>query len=184
MKKNTEPRPWLFPRPVLLLGTRDEAGKDNILTVTWAGVACTTPPMITVSVRNSRHSHAALCARKEFVANIPTTKQLGLVELCGTASGKNTDKFAALGLTKTPAAVVATSLIAECPINLECQVRHILPLGSHDLFVAEIVQCHAQHSLLREDGDIDDQALDCLAWGSEEFLRVLRPKNQSRHSVP
>jgi flavin reductase (DIM6/NTAB) family NADH-FMN oxidoreductase RutF len=180
MKKKIVPRPWFFPRPVLLVSTRDGQAKDNIITISWAGVACTTPPMVTVSLRKTRHSHGTISATREFVVNIPTSKQIAAVELCGTTSGRDKDKFAALGLSKHPSAVVAVSLIAECPINLECQVRHILPLGSHDLFVAEIVRVHAQHGVLREDGEINDDALDCLAWGAEEFLTVLKPKKQAR----
>jgi flavin reductase (DIM6/NTAB) family NADH-FMN oxidoreductase RutF len=180
MKKNTTPRPWFFPRPVLLLSTRDSAGRDNIITVSWAGVACTTPPMVTVSLRKSRHSHGTISATREFVVNIPTSKQVAVVELCGTTSGRDTDKFAALGLGKQPPSVVAAPLIAECPINLECEVRHMVPLGSHDLFVAEIVRAHAQHRILHEDGNIDDEALDCLAWGSAEFFRLLKLRKQVR----
>jgi flavin reductase (DIM6/NTAB) family NADH-FMN oxidoreductase RutF len=136
--------------------------------------------MVTVSLRKSRHSHGAITASKEFVVNIPTSKQIHVVELCGTTSGRDSDKFAALGLGKHSPSVVAAPLIAECPINLECQVRHTVPLGSHDLFVAEIVKVHAQHGVLREDGEINDDALDCMAWGSEEFLRVIRPRKQAR----
>jgi len=157
----------------LLVTTRDVGGHDNIITVSWAGVACSAPPMVTISLRQSRHSHATVLATKEFVINIPTSKQRDAVELCGTASGRDTDKFARSGLQKLPASLVAAPLIAECPINLECQVRHVLPLGSHDLFVAEIVKTHAKHAVLLEDGRINDQALDCMAWGSEEFFKVL-----------
>ncbi len=173
LKKSLSPRPWFFPRPVLLVSTRDGKGHDNIITVSWAGVACSAPPMVTVALRQSRYSHAAVMATREFVVNVPTSKQREAVELCGTASGKQTDKFAAAGLGKLPAAVVGAPLIAECPINLECKVRHVLPLGSHDLFVAEIVMTHAQHALLREDGQLDDRALSFLAWGSQEFLQVI-----------
>jgi flavin reductase (DIM6/NTAB) family NADH-FMN oxidoreductase RutF len=180
MKKKSVPRPWFFPRPVLLVTTRDGEERDNIITISWAGVACTTPPMVTVSLRKSRHSHATISATHEFVVNIPTSHQIPAIELCGTTSGRDSDKFAALGLGKHPSSVVAAPLISECPINLECQVRHTLPLGSHDLFVAEIVKVHAQHGVLREDGEINDDALDCLAWGSEEFFRVLKPKKQAR----
>jgi flavin reductase (DIM6/NTAB) family NADH-FMN oxidoreductase RutF len=180
MKKTLPPRPWFFPRPVLLVTTRDARGRDNIITVSWAGVACTTPPMVTISLRQSRYSHAAVVATKEFVVNIPTSKQREAVELCGTTSGKDTDKFALAGLEKARGSVVAAPLIAECPLNLECQVRHVLPLGSHDLFVAEVVKTHAQHALLREDGRLDDHALDCLAWGSEEFFRVLTQRKHLR----
>jgi flavin reductase (DIM6/NTAB) family NADH-FMN oxidoreductase RutF len=173
LKQSLSPRPWFFPRPVLLVSTRDGKGHDNIITVSWAGVACSAPPMVTVALRQSRHSHAAVLATREFVVNVPTSKQRDAVELCGTTSGRQTDKFAAAGLGKLPALVVGAPLIAECPINLECKVRHVLPLGSHDLFVAEIVMTHAQHALLREDGQLDDRALDLLVWGSQEFLKVI-----------
>ncbi len=178
MKKHLSPRPWFFPRPVLLISTCDAQGRDNILTVSWAGVACTSPPMITVSLRQTRHSHGAILATKEFVVNIPTAKQREAVELCGTTSGRDTDKFARLGLGKVRASLVAAPIIADCPINLECKVRHRLPLGSHDLFVAEIVKTHAQHALLREDGGLDDHAIDCLAWGSEEFFKVVTQRTK------
>jgi flavin reductase (DIM6/NTAB) family NADH-FMN oxidoreductase RutF len=181
MKKKMDPRPWFFPRPVLLLSTRDKTGKDNIITVSWAGVACTTPPMVTVSLRSTRQSHAVISATKEFVVNIPTTKHVAEVELCGTRSGKDTDKFLASGFVRLPASIVAAPLIGECPINLECQVRHVLPLGSHDLFVAEVVKTHAHHSLVDEEGNLNDGAIDCLAWGEGEFLRLLKkPKQPSR----
>ena len=160
--------------------SRDGEGRDNIVTISWAGVACTVPPMITVSLRTSRHSHGTISATREFVANIPTSKLIHAVEVCGTPSGRDSDKFAALGLGKTSPTVVSAPLITECPINLECQVRYTLPLGSHDLFVAEIVKVHAQHGVLREDGEINDEALDCLAWGSEEFFKVLRPRKHVR----
>jgi flavin reductase (DIM6/NTAB) family NADH-FMN oxidoreductase RutF len=173
MKRKMPPRPWLFPRPVLLVSTRDGAGRDNLITVSWAGVACTRPPMLTVSLRKSRASHAAISATKEFVANIPTSKQTGEVELCGTRSGGDTDKFAASGLSKQPSAIVAAPMVEECPINLECQVRRIIPLGSHDLFIAEVVKTHAHHSLIGDDGELDLDHLDCLAWGEGEFLRLL-----------
>jgi flavin reductase (DIM6/NTAB) family NADH-FMN oxidoreductase RutF len=178
MKKALSPRPWFFPRPVVLVSTRDAAGRDNIITVSWAGVACTSPPMVTVALRQSRYSHDTVLATKEFVINIPTSKQREAVELCGSASGRDTDKFSSSGLERMRASVVAAPLIAECPINLECQVRHVLPLGSHDLFVAEIVKTHAQHAVLRDDGELNDQALDCMAWGSEEFFKVL---TRSKH---
>jgi flavin reductase (DIM6/NTAB) family NADH-FMN oxidoreductase RutF len=180
MKKKMPPRPWLFPRPVLLVSTRDGAGRDNLITVSWAGVACTRPPMVTVSLRKSRGSHAAISATREFVANIPTSKQMAEVELCGTRSGGNTDKFAASGFAKQPSDIVAAPMVAECPINLECQVRHIIPLGSHDLFIAEVVKTHAHHSLILEDGELDIEHLDCLAWGEGEFLRLLTGRRDRR----
>ena len=143
-------------------------------------MACTTPPMGSVSLRKSRLSHATISETREFVVNIPTSKQVAVVDLCGSRSGRDLDKFSALGLGKYPAAIVAAPLILECPINLECQVKHVLPLGSHDLFVAEIVKMHAQHGILREDGELNEEVLDCLAWGAEEFFRVVKWRNPVR----
>ena len=180
MKKKIAPRPWFFPRPVLLLSTRDPAGRDNIITVSWAGVACTKPPMVTVSLRKSRQSHATISATKEFVVNLPTSKQIDEVELCGTRSGRAVDKFQAAGFTKQAATTVAAPLILECPINLECQVRQVIPLGSHDLFIAEVVRTHAHHALVGEHGDLNVQELDCLAWGDGDFLRVLKSTHPTR----
>jgi flavin reductase (DIM6/NTAB) family NADH-FMN oxidoreductase RutF len=148
--------------------------------VSWAGVACTDPPMVTISLRQSRHSHAIVLKTKEFVVNIPTSNQREAVEMCGTSSGRDIDKFTATGLARLPSSVVAAPLIAECPINLECKVRHVLPLGSHDLFVAEIVKTHAQHGVLRENGQLNDGSLDCMAWGSDEFFKVL---TQRKHLI-
>ncbi len=179
MKKKLSPRPWFFPRPLLLLSTRDSAGRDDIITISWAGVACTEPPMVTVSLRKSRQSHATVSSTKEFVVNIPTSKQVSKVELCGTRSGRDIDKFSAAGFGKEASSIVNAPLIAECPINLECQVRHWVPLGSHDLFVAEVVRTHADPSLLREDGELDDQELDCLAWGEGDLLRILKRSRQA-----
>ena len=178
MKKALSPRPWFFPRPVLLVSTRDASGRENIATVSWAGVACTTPPMVTVSLRQSRLSHAAVLATKEFVVNIPTSKLREAVELCGTSSGREIDKFQATGLGRLPATLVKAPLIAECPINLECKVRHRLSLGSHDLFVAEIVKTHVQHAMLTDQGELNDGMIDCLAWGSEEFFKVLTQRTR------
>jgi flavin reductase (DIM6/NTAB) family NADH-FMN oxidoreductase RutF len=180
MKKTMAPRPWLFPRPVLLLSTRDERGRDNLITVSWAGVACTQPPMVTVSLRKSRASHATICATKEFVANIPTSKQMDQVEICGTRSGRDIDKFEASGLAKQASSIVAAPMVEECPINLECQVRQVIPLGSHDLFIAEVVKAHAHHSLVGEDGELNSRQLDCLAWGEGHFLRSLGGRQTHR----
>ena len=176
MKKSVAPRTWLFPRPVVLLSARNPAGKDSIMTASWAGVACSAPPMITVGIRKSRYTHALIAASQEFVANIPTSKQEDLVEFCGTKSGAEVDKWNALGLTRGKAELVHAPTVEECPINLECRVRHVLPLGSHDLFVAEIVRVQIDPLLLTDAGDVNQRALDSLAWGTSTFYRVLQER--------
>jgi flavin reductase (DIM6/NTAB) family NADH-FMN oxidoreductase RutF len=174
VKKSVPPRTWLFPRPAVLLSARNQAGKDNIMTASWVGVACSAPPTITVGIRKSRFSHGLVVASREFVVNIPTSKQEDCVEFCGTKSGAEVDKFQALGLTRGQAELVNAPTVAECPINLECKVKHVLPLGSHDLFVAEIVRIQADPLLLTDAGDVNEDALDALAWGTSRYYRLVR----------
>lgn len=172
MKKLLKPKTWLFPRPVVLVSARDKSGRDNIITLSWAGIACSEPPMLTVAIRRSRFTHKLISESKEFVVNLPTADQVKIVEFCGTNSGAQVDKFADLSLTKEKASKVNVPMIAECPINLECKVKQVLALGSHDLFVAEIVNVHAEQKLLKSDDEIDDRLLNSLAWQSPHYYGV------------
>lgn len=173
MKKSVSPRTWLFPRPAVLISARNPAGRESIITVSWIGVANSAPPMLTVGIRKSRFTHGLIMASKEFVVNIPTAKQDAVVEFCGTKSGLQVDKFKAMGLVRGEAEVVKAPLIDECPINLECRVRHIMPLGSHDLFIAEIVRVQVDPVYLTDAGDVHLKALEGLAWGTSDFFRVV-----------
>ena len=138
-----EPFCALYPVPVVLVTCVDEAGQPNVMTVSWIGTVASTPSSLAIGVRPHRYSHAAIKERGEFVVNIPNRELLSAVDFCGRVSRHRTsDKFAETGLTRAPASQVASPLIAECPVNIECRVTHSLELGSHTMFVGQILAVH------------------------------------------
>ena len=140
----------LYPLPVVMVTVRDRAGKANIITVAWAGTVCTNPPMLSISVRPERYSHRALMETKEFVVNLTTEKMVRATDYCGVKSGRDVDKFKEMKLTAVPASVVKAPMIGESPVNIECKVRQIMPLGSHDMFLADVVAVHADEKYMDE----------------------------------
>jgi flavin reductase (DIM6/NTAB) family NADH-FMN oxidoreductase RutF len=143
----------LVPAPVVLLSCVGEDGSLNVMGLSWTGVACGTPPMVSVAIRPQRFSYSLIRETGEFVLNIPPASLLRAVDFCGVVSGHTRDKFAEADLTPIPGLKVRAPLIRECPINLECVVRHSLVLGSHVLFVAEVVALHADEEVV-EDGRV------------------------------
>ncbi|MDH4223006.1 MAG: flavin reductase family protein [candidate division Zixibacteria bacterium] len=147
-KKKLKPQTLLIPLPAVMVSCKWGNNKPNIITASWVGIACSEPPMISLAIRKSRHSHSIIQKSGEFVVNLTTEKLLEETDFCGSYSGKNMDKFEKTGLTPEVGSVVSAPLIKECPINLECQVKHIIELGSHDLFIADIVASHADEEYL------------------------------------
>lgn len=154
-RKSLPPTTMLFPSPVVLVTSVDEAGKPNIITLAWVGTINSEPPMIGISIRPERYSHACVKGSKEFVVNLPTEEIVRKVDACGVLSGKVTDKFSSMGLKPVPAEKVKPPLIDECPVQMECQVKQIIPLGSHDLFLGQIVALHVKEEIQKEKGRID-----------------------------
>lgn len=155
-KRTLNPSVPVIPAPVVLVSCRDIAGADNIITLSWVGIVNSAPPMVGVSIRPSRHSHAMIVASGEFGLNIPSSAQLRLADRCGSVSGRSVDKFHDTGFTRFAGAQIKAPLIAECPINLECAVRQRLHLGTHDLFLAEVLAVHVSESCMK--GDLLDVA--------------------------
>jgi flavin reductase (DIM6/NTAB) family NADH-FMN oxidoreductase RutF len=170
MKIERKPSPALLPTPVVMLSVAGH-GKErpNIITLAWAGMLCSSPPMLSVAIRPTRHSHRLVNAAREFVVNIPSADQLEQVDLAGAWSGAEHDKFQELGLTATPASRVAAPLIEECPINIECVVRHQLALGVHDLYIAEIVAVQYDDDLLDARGRLQTNKLTPIALVEGEY---------------
>ncbi len=152
-KTEVEPSVLLYPVPVALVTCGDIDAKPNIITIAWTGIICSDPPMVSISVRPHRYSAGLIRESREFVLNIPTEKMLEKADRCGVISGKDHDKFKEVGLTPLRAKTVKSPLIAECPVNLECKVTEIKPLGVHDVYLAEVVACHADENVL-QDGEI------------------------------
>lgn len=154
-RKSLPPTTMLFPTPVVLVTCVNEGGKPNIITLAWVGVVNSEPPMIGISIRPERYSYACVKGTREFVVNLPTEEMVRKVDACGVLSGKETDKFSSMGLKPVPAQKVKPPLIDECPVQMECQVKEIIPLGSHDLFLGQIVALHVKEEVEKEKGRID-----------------------------
>jgi flavin reductase (DIM6/NTAB) family NADH-FMN oxidoreductase RutF len=169
MKVKRKPFTAMYPCPVVLVSCNDSAGKSNIITLAWAGTVCSEPPMVGLGIRPSRYSHDLISKSKEFVVNIPSTKIIMETDYCGISSGKDVDKFVETNLTVEKADYVAAPLIKECPLNIECILKNIIPLGTHDLFIGEIVQVHVDQNVLDEKGNINFIKADPFTYNQGEY---------------
>lgn len=134
-----KPGNMLYPLPAVMISVKGKDGEDNIITVAWAGTVCTNPPMVSISVRPERHSYEMIRRSGEFVINLTTEDLSFATDFCGVKSGREVDKFKHLGLTKLPSREVKAVGIAEAPVNIECRVNQVLELGSHHMFIADVV---------------------------------------------
>ena len=145
-----KPGNMLYPLPVVMVSVADKEGNSDIVTVAWAGTICTNPPMVSISVRPERFSHHMLMETGEFVINL-TTKELAFAtDYCGVKSGRDVDKWKEMNLTPVMGKVVKVPCIAESPVNIECKVVKVEKLGSHDMFVAEVVAVQVDDAYMDE----------------------------------
>lgn len=153
MKKQTwKPGNMVYPLPVVMVSCKEEGKEANIVTVAWTGTVCTNPPMVYISVRPERHSYDMIKNSGEFVINLTTKDLAYATDFCGVRSGRNLDKFQEMKLTKMEASEVNVPLIGESPVNIECKVEQILPLGSHHMFIAKVVAVNIDEQYLDEKG--------------------------------
>ncbi|MBQ2450119.1 MAG: flavin reductase family protein [Lachnospiraceae bacterium] len=149
-KISFKPGNMLYPLPVVMVSVADKEGNSDIVTVAWAGTICTNPPMVSISVRPERFSHHMLMETGEFVINL-TTKELAFAtDYCGVKSGRDVDKWKEMNLTPVMGNVVKVPCIAESPVNIECKVVKVEKLGSHDMFVAEVVAVQVDDAYMDE----------------------------------
>ncbi len=161
----------LAPTPPVMVscGTAEQA---NIITVAWTGIINTIPPKTYISVRPSRHSHGIIKERGEFVLNLTPTALVRAADYCGTYTGKKVDKFKKCHLTKLSVEEVEAPLIAETPISLCCRVTDIMPLGSHDMFLADIVAVYANEDLLDDKGKLHMAKAGLCAYAHGEYFAL------------
>ena len=168
-----EPSTILYPLPAAMISCADAEGQPNIITLAWVGTVASAPPQVAIGVRPSRHSHRIIAASGEFVVNIPSASQLHATDYCGSVSGREVDKFAACGLTPGPASKLKYApIIAECPANIECKVAHSLNLGSHTLFIGQVVAVQVEESVLDEEGQIDYQRARPFAYVNRNYYAL------------
>ena len=171
-KQLWKPGNMLYPLPVVMVSLADRDGRSNIITLAWVGTVCTNPPMVSISVRPERYSYPILKETGEFVINL-TTKELAFAtDYCGVKSGRDVDKFKEMGLTPIPASEVKAPMIKESPVNIECKVRQILPLGSHDMFLADVVAVHADEKYIDEKGAFDISKCDLIAYSNGNYYSL------------
>ncbi len=162
----------LFPLPVVLVTCVDKKGKPNIITLAWAGVVCSEPPMVSISIRPPRYSYSLIKESREFTVNIPTSDIMKETDICGTVSGRDTDKLALTKLTAEPAAHVKSPLIKECPVSLECKVKSTMLLGTHEIFLAEVVAVHIDESVMTAAGRIDYAKAKPFSYNWGEYWSI------------
>jgi flavin reductase (DIM6/NTAB) family NADH-FMN oxidoreductase RutF len=146
-----KPGTMIYPLPAVMVSCGSEAAEYNILTISWTGTICTDPPMCYISVRPSRHSYDIIKRNRCFVINLTTKPLAKAADWCGVRSGRDYDKFAEMGLTPVPAVRVSAPMIGESPVNIECSVREIIELGTHHMFISEVVAVHADSDYYNEE---------------------------------
>jgi flavin reductase (DIM6/NTAB) family NADH-FMN oxidoreductase RutF len=158
------PKPILIPLPAVMVSCAADGYQPNIITISWIGIVNSEPPMLSISVTPQRFSYNILKKSGEFVVNLTSEDNLKAVDFCGTKSGCDVDKFNKLNLTPVKASRVSAPLIKECPINLECQIRQSSILGTHEMFVSEIVAMHIDEDCLDAKGRPDIDKIKPLAY--------------------
>jgi flavin reductase (DIM6/NTAB) family NADH-FMN oxidoreductase RutF len=177
------------PVPPVMVSCGDMES-SNIVTVAWTGTVNTKPPMTYISLRPSRHSYGIIKEKGEFVINLTTTDLIKKADYCGIYTGKKVDKFEKCGFTKAAATEVSAPIIDECPVNLECKVKDIIPLGTHDMFLAEIVAVHVDEALIDENGKLHLEKANLSAFAHGDYYSLgkkLAPfgisvKNKKKHT--
>ncbi|MBD5182721.1 MAG: flavin reductase family protein [Bacteroidales bacterium] len=150
MKENWKPGTLVYPLPAVLVscGTPEV---NNLFTVAWTGTVCTNPAMLYISVRPERYSYSLIKKTMEFTVNLTTEKMAKATDFCGVRSGRDMDKWKATGLHRHPGHSISCPAVEESPISIECRVKSIIPLGSHDMFIAEVVNVMADTEYMEED---------------------------------
>ena len=171
-KQSWKPGNMLYPVPAVLVTCRDKAGNDNVLTVAWAGTICSDPAMLSISVRKERYSHPMIMETGEFVVNLTTKDLVKATDYCGVKSGRDEDKFVAMNLTKGEAKSVNVPIIMESPVNIECKVKQVLELGSHDMFVAEVVNVQISDEYKDDKGAFHLNDADLLAYSHGQYYEL------------
>ncbi|MGL5683933.1 MAG: flavin reductase family protein [Marinifilaceae bacterium] len=162
----------LNPVPVVLVTSKNAEGKDNVFTVAWTGTICSKPPMLYISIRPERLSYEYIEQTREFVINMPSVNLTRETDFCGVRGGRNIDKIAECGFTLLPGSHVNVGRIAECPVNIECRVKEIVKLGTHDMFVAEVLGSHVDETLIDEKGKIHLEQADLIAYSHGEYFKL------------
>ena len=168
-KIDFKPGNMLYPLPAVLVSASDGEGKDNLITIAWAGTVCTNPPMVSISVRPERYSYDMIRKTGEFVINLTTKDLVFATDYCGVVSGRDVDKWKEMGLTKVPGDKVKVPYIKESPVSIECKVRSVEELGSHHMFLADVVAVHCDDAFMDEKGTFHLEKAEPLVYSHGQY---------------
>ena len=169
-KQSWKPGNMLYPLPVVIVSAADKEGRDDIITVAWAGTVCTNPPMVSISIRPERYSYHMIRETGEFVINLTTEELAFATDYCGVKSGRDVDKYKETGLTREKAEKVKAPMIAEAPVSIECKVKEIRELGSHHMFIAQVAAVHADEKYMDEKNRFDLNRARPIVYSHGEYL--------------
>jgi len=167
MKQSLGARTIIVPTPVWVIATYDEAGRPNAMTASWAGMCCSRPPCVGVSLRKATYTYGCLLTRQAFTVNVPAASQVAEADFLGIASGRDTDKFAAAHLTAVRSSLVDAPYVAEFPLHLECRLLHTVEIGLHTQFIGEILDVKASPEVLTAAGLPDPQRVAPILYAPE-----------------
>lgn len=182
-KEMWKPGNMLYPVPVVMVSCQIPGETPNIITVAWAGTVCSDPVMLSVSVRKERHSHRILKETGEFVVNLVTKDLVYATDYCGVKSGRDVDKFKEMNLTPLPSNHIKAPGILESPVNLECRVTQILELGSHDLFLAQVVGVAVDSEFIDDAGKFHLNDTKLVAYSHGEYFELGEKLGKFGYSV-
>ena len=182
-RQNWRASNMLYPVPAVLVGCRDEEGRDNLMTAAWAGTVCSDPVMVSVSIRKERYSHDIIENTGEFTISLTTKSLARAADFCGVRSGRDIDKFKEMKLTRLESAQIRAPGVAESPVVLECRVKQILRLGSHDMFIAEVVNVSVDERFLDEKGRLELEKADLIAYSHGEYFALGKKIGRFGYSV-
>lgn len=182
-KQEWKPGNMIYPVPAVMVTVADRKGNDNIITVAWTGTVCTNPPMAYISVRPERYSYHMIKETGEFVINLTTRKLAYATDFCGVKSGRDIDKFRELKLTRQKSSKVAPPMIGESPVNIECKVTECKELGSHHMFLAEVVAVHVDESYLNETGKFQLEKAEPIVYSHGTYFDLKHQLGNFGYSI-
>lgn len=182
-KQYWKPGNMLYPVPAVMVSCQREGEKPNIVTVAWAGTICSDPAMVSISVRPSRYSYDIIKETGEFVLNLVTKELAYATDFCGVKSGRDVDKYRELKLTPLASKHIKAPGISESPVNIECRVEQVIPLGSHDMFLAQVAGVTVDDTYMNENGKFELNQTGLISYSHGEYFELGKKLGKFGYSV-
>ena len=173
----------VYPVPAVMVSCKREGEKPNIITTAWCGTTCSSPAMVYVSIKPSRYSYEIIKETGEFVINLVTNELTFATDYCGVKSGREVDKFKDMKLTPLPSRYISAPGIEESPVNIECRVKQIIPLGSHDMFLAEVAGVTIDDKYMDQTGKFNLNSSGLIAYSHGEYFEIGKKTGSFGYSV-